>query len=272
MNPLPVAIVAWRGAVAVAAAVLGAVLAARIGRVKHEHLDMLINFSAGALLAVAAFHLLPEAALHMKLWSVAASALLGTLTFVLIDKFLEQHCPACFPHGGGRALGRIGALVIVAMSLHSMMDGVALAAAYEAGPLVGQDPHTGAHSLAGQANIGLLVLVAVALHKVPEGMTLASLRMHEGSSPTAATLVTLAVELATGVGVGAGLLLHGAPMGWIMAILGFTAGSFVYVVLLSLLAQIREGPPHHWREILAQAGFGVALILILAQVLERSGI
>jgi zinc transporter ZupT len=273
MTPVPVAILAWRGAIAVAAAVLGAVLAAIFGRAtrehssveqlaaQHQHLDVLINFSAGALLAVAAFHLLPEAAHSMKLWPAVASAALGALTFILVDRFLEQHCPACFPHGERRPLGRIGALVIVAMSLHSVMDGLALVAAYVA--------RTGPHPLASEANIGILVLVAVAVHKVPEGMTLASLRIHEGSSPSAAVLVTLAVELATGAGVGFGLLLHGAPFGWVMAVLGFTAGSFVYVVLLSLLAQIREG---NRVQILVQAGLGVAMVLILARALEGAGV
>ncbi|HEY3269084.1 MAG TPA: ZIP family metal transporter [Armatimonadota bacterium] len=251
--PTPTEMVILRAGVATAAALVGAGIGVSMRNVAHSTLCGLVSLAAGALLAVTAVHIVPEAAelistMGLPGWFFTLLAVLAGLgTFYLVGKYVYYMCPACAATASERQEGylRLGVLMIVTLTLHSMMDGLAIAAGYE---------H---HDM----TLGALILVAVSYHKVPEGLALVSVCRLAGFSRLKALLTTLAVEMTTALGalLGTRVLAHASPL-WLGVTLGFVAGSFLYTVGFATLKEMLE---HERGSIIAYALTGAVSILVI---------
>jgi zinc transporter ZupT len=176
-----------------------------------------VPFSAGVLLGVALFGLVPELAGDLG-W--AASLLLfaaGYGLLLLLNRYYPV-CPTCSHdhdhHSCSTELHGFAGPLIAAAALHSFLDGWSVATAQLAVPL----------------GLRVAVPLAVALHKVPEGVALGGiLRASVKTRGVALGWASLA-EGATLVGGALGLLM--APhLGtqWITYPLGVTAGWLFYL-------------------------------------------
>lgn len=217
----------------------------------------IIGFAAGAFLALALLHLIPEAALEIG-WPLAlASAALGYAVSLLISRRASGFCPACSltgdPEPPRPALDRkpvhaepgIGAPLLLVVAVHCLLDGLALTGS-------GRHGHTAE-----------LMSLALLVHKLPEGMAVAAVLRSQGRGVGAAIGITALVEALTLAGalLGATLLAQGA---WLLAALtGAVGGSFGYLSGLTLLTLMRQR-----RSNLLAAGAG-ALLLILGHVAYR---
>lgn len=246
---IPVTIVMARSLVALAAAALGGLLATS-PRLGHRALCGMVSFAGGTLLSVAIFAVMPETA-EMVGWSrVPLFVTLGVLVLYTVNKRMGTHCPAehasaLQPDHGYIAMS---SLLVVAVGVHSFMDGFSIAIA----------AHTS--SLA----FGWLVLAAVAFHKVPEGMALVSVGRQAGMGPSRALLVAVLVESTTLFGSALGILIGPVSRLAVGAALGFVAGSFLFVGGYALVEEARD---HEWRSVVGWAIVGMALMFILARTL-----
>jgi zinc transporter ZupT len=184
----------------------------------RQRVRVVVPFSAGVLLGVSLFGLLPELAAEAG-W--LASGLLfaaGYGLLIAVNKFVYPVCPTCaHDHDHNTCAtelhGFAGPLVAAA-ALHSFLDGWSIA------------------TVQSTAHLGLRVAVplAVALHKLPEGIALGGiLRASVKGRATAMGWCALA-EGATLLGGALGLIM--APhLGtqWIMYPLGITAGWLFYL-------------------------------------------
>ena len=118
---------------------LGATAATMLGGLAalglRERLHLVLGFSAGAVIAVAFFDLLPEAlslAAHPPR-TVIAIAALGFFLYLLFDRLVSLHGAR---QGTSTSLwrGRIGA---GSFSAHSLLDGFAIGISFRAGQAVG---------------------------------------------------------------------------------------------------------------------------------------
>ena len=252
------ALVLARALIAVLAAVVGGVIAAFVGRIGHRLRCAMISFAAGALLAVSILDILPEAAELGGVVPVLVAAPLGFAVFYAVGRWLYVICPACNATAldAERGYLRLGLLLVISISLHAFMDGLALAAGHAAAHAAGHEAAPG---------LGLIILFAVSYHKVPEGLSLTSLAMAGGASPVRAVVLTALVELITGVGALAGLALHSVPPHLLGLVLGVVAGSFLYVVVFALLREMWE---HERRTIILDAGLGFLSIVIVGWVVR----
>lgn len=179
---------------------------------------VVVPFSAGVLLGVAAFGLLPELAQSAGWSRSLALAVIGYALLIAIDRFVHPICPTCAHdhdhHGCADELHGLAAPLIIAAAVHSFLDGWTVTTAQFAAPL----------------GLQLAVPLAVALHKLPEGIALGGIvRAALHSRPAAFTWVVLA-EAVTVVGGAAGLRM--APLlgtTWILYPLGLTAGWILYL-------------------------------------------
>jgi zinc transporter ZupT len=172
-------------AVAAAADVAGAVIVTTVHKRWHAPLRYFVAGGAGFMLAAAFVRMLPEAT-HVP----------HAYVFVLVGYFgvhLFEHTFAPHFHFGEEthpeALVRpaAGWLAVVGLGVHTLFDGVAIAAGFMVSPTLG----------------GVLFL-AVVVHKIPEGFTIASIMLASGHSPAAALgggavlgVLTLAGAIAT---------------------------------------------------------------------------
>lgn len=229
--------------------------------VSHRMLCGLVSFAAGALLAVTVRHIIPETLEMLGVFPGILSLIGGTLIFAAIGKYVYFLCPACAAsateHEGGYL--RLGILMMVAMGIHSTVDGLAISA----GSIVAG--HTGTVS-----SVGLLILFAVSYHKIPEGMALVSVARLAGYARGKALLVTILIELTTAVGAFVGILfLHGMSNILLGLTLGLVAGSFLYTVGFALL---KEMYAHEKGSIVIYVAMGFVSILALGFLLSALGI
>jgi len=112
---------------------LGGMTALRV----QDKLHLILGFSAGAVIALAFFDLLPEAmrigAAHPAPDMLLAIAALGFLGYMVLDRI--------FALRGERGALERGSLGAASLSAHSLTDGLALGFAFQASPRIG---HLGA--------------------------------------------------------------------------------------------------------------------------------
>jgi len=179
---------------------------------------VVVPFSAGVLLGVVLFGLLPELGKETGWLRTLLLVAGGYGVLLLINRYVAPVCPSCAHNHDheacGTALHGFAAPLIAASMLHSFFDGWSVATAQMA-PLMA---------------IRIAVPLAVALHKAPEGIALGGIARASIESRPAALLWCVAAEGTTLAGGIAGLAI--APrLGtvWIVYPLGLAAGWLFYL-------------------------------------------
>ena len=195
---------------------LGAGLGTAVGSVAPRRLHLMVWIAAGAMLGVTLFDVFPEAIDVIGPASALLAALSGfALLWAMSRSFLHVR-PSCaiaeLGDGSGLGLGRGVTLMLVALGLHSLLDGVGLAT------------EIGGHR-------DLAMLVGISLHKLPEGLALTLLLTGAGLSRGRALGASLGIEALTVVGGLLGTLALGrvAPF-WPAAVAAHVAGGFLFLI------------------------------------------
>jgi ZIP family zinc transporter len=251
-------LIIMRAAIAIIAAGVGGLIGVTWRRSSHKTLCALVSFAAGALLSVTIVDIIPEAAGITGVgWIRAlAATVVGATVFYLIGRYVYYLCPACAASATEEQRGylRLGVLLMVALAIHSTVDGLAIAAS----------------SKAHREVVALLVLFAVSYHKVPEGLALVSVTRLAGFSRWRSLGLTILIELTTGIGAFVGLIVLGALSEfWLGMTLGIVGGSFLYVVGFALVREMME---HERLSIVTYLILGFVSILIVGFALNAAGI
>jgi zinc transporter ZupT len=180
--------------------------------------QVVVPLSAGVLLGVVAFGLLPE--LMSELGRGVSLALFGTGygLLLLINRYAYPVCPTCAHDHDHNAcdteLHGFAAPLISAAAVHSFLDGWSVATVQLAAPL----------------GLRIAVPLAVALHKLPEGIALGGILRASMCKRSAAFWLCVLAEGATLAGGAVGLAM-GPHLGtrWITYPLGVTAGWLMYL-------------------------------------------
>jgi len=244
-------VILLRAGLAVGAAMGGALLAALLGGIGHRPRCALISLAAGCLLAVGAIGIFPEVRELLGLSRAAGAMAVGVLVFFLVSKYLYFICPACSATATDHDRGfvQLSWLLIAAGAFHALMDGIAIALGAEVG-----------------GKIGVLVLAAVAAHKIPEGMALVAIGLQAGQGRLGALLIALMVEMMTALGSSVGLLAGEIPLAGVGIALGVAGGSFLYVGVFALAAEMGE---HERTSIAVWAGLGFFALAALLRLLPE---
>ena len=222
---------------------------------KEQHL---LSLAAGALLATAFMHLLPEALESGRgPQQLFTTLLVGLVFFFLLDKAElwhhghEHHHGHGHAHGAGHAhaheepvLRSGGWAVLTGDSVHCFGDGILIASAFVA-----------------DTRLGFVAALAVLAHEVPHHIgDLAVLRQTSGSRRAALVKVSLAGAV-TPLGGLVGWWLVDQLVGYLPFFLVVASSSFIYVALADLIPQLQKRLGA--RETLAQVAWllvGIALV------------
>jgi zinc and cadmium transporter len=220
-------------ALVVLASLLGGALPSRL-HLTHTRLQVTVSFVAGLMLGVALLHMIPHAAHEISIDATARWAVGGLLVmFFLIRLFHFHEHEAGMGNGEGEDPGKplsrghphpwIG--VAIGLSIHSAVDGVALASSTlaEEGPVAG---------------IG--TFLAVFLHKPLDALAITSLMVASGWPARTRRIVNVGFALICPLG--AVLFVMGAGAGSeavLGAALAFAAGAFLCISLGDLLPELQ---------------------------------
>lgn len=203
-------------------------------RLTHTRMQVIVSFVAGVMLGVSLFHLIPHAAKAAHSLDQVVHWTAGGLLvmFLLLRTFhFHEHEVGLdhgheHPHTGGQGLAWVG--VALGIGLHSILDGVALAASVVA------ESHGGVRAA------GLGTFAAVLLHKPLDALAITSLMAAGGWTGRARNLVNVGVALMCPLG--AALFYAGAgaePGVAVGCALAFSAGVFLCISLGDLLPELQ---------------------------------
>ncbi len=185
----------------------------------HRIILPLVAFSAGSLLGGALFHLLPEAVERMgngtPVWGAAA---LGFALFFSLEQFLHwHHCHK--PTAEHRR--PVTYLILVADTLHNLLDGMALGAAFLL-----------------DVRVGIATWIAAAAHEIPQELGDFGVLLHGGWSKKKALLFNFLSGLAcVAGGILVWTLAHGVD---VTVLLPLAAGSFLYIAAADLVPEVNK--------------------------------
>jgi zinc and cadmium transporter len=269
MNPAalsPIFLLIAFSVLALAAALMGGMLPTLI-HLTHTRLQVAVSFVGGLMLGLSLLGMLPHALHQVGSPQAAVGWLLGGfLLMFFLQRFLPFHhhdvadgspVEACghahsLAERSARSLSWMG--VAFGLSLHSIFDGLAMAAA------VASDAHHHGGSL------GLGAALAVILHKPFGALAISTLMVASRAARRTQVLVNVGFALVTPLGallffLGAGPLAHSHPA-WLGAALAFCAGTFLCIACMGLLPELQFHTHDRVKLSLALlAGIGVAVLI-----------
>lgn len=213
----------------------------------RDQLHLILGFSAGAVIGVVFFDLLPEALeLSRQYWDAGTVLTLtatGFLLYLLLDRLtiLHRHDGADCHNTHHHHRGALGA---GSLSIHSFFDGLAVGFAFQV---------SGA--------VGLIVTVAVLVHDFSDGVNTVGLIVKSGGDRRAATRWLLADALAPALGILATFFIE-LPEIVLGPILALFAGFFLYIGAGELLPESHHAHPTRLTTVMTIAGVIVMYLAI----------
>ena len=214
---------------------------------RRDRLHLILGFSAGAVLGVALFDLLPEAFdLATTRYSTATVTLfvaIGFFSFMFLNRILLLH-PEDHDADDDAAPRRSGALGAASLSLHSFLDGVAIGLAFKVSTAV-----------------GAVVAAAVLAHDFSDGINTVTVVLKSRGRGLSA-LRWLAVDaLAPLLGVASTYLftLSDVKLGIVLALF---CGFFLYIGASDLLPESHHRHPKALTGLMNIAGAAVIWVAI----------
>jgi len=225
----------------------GGLLALRLA----SRMQWVLGFSAGAVVAVAFFDLLPEAlelaAPTFGVPKVFACAAAGLLIYLLFDRVLlfqgqrvRDRLAAQPPGVRAEADTRHRATLFAgSLSLHSLLDGIAIGLAFQA-----------------SAAVGAVVAIAVLTHDFSDGVNTMNVVLRNDSNRRRALQWLLADAVAPGLGIFSTLFFRVQPdvLGVILALF---SGFFLYIGASDLIPESHRAFPKALTTLMTLLGIAV---------------
>ncbi|MDE1924749.1 MAG: ZIP family metal transporter [Patescibacteria group bacterium] len=232
--------------VAIAAAcatMLGGSLALKL----RDKLHIILGFSAGAVVAVAFFDLLPEALelggkVH-QLSTVVSFAALGFLLYLTLDRIILLHNHA-HENGDEHPVESRGHIRAGSLSIHSFLDGVGIGLAFQV-----------------SAAVGAVVAAAVLAHDFSDGINTVNVVVRHGGERSKALRWLLVDALAPVLGVIVTLFftLSEDSLGLLLAMF---AGFFLYIGASDLIPESHHQHPKFLTTLMTLIGAAVLYLAI----------
>ena len=209
-----------------------------------DRLHLILGFSAGAIIGVAFFDLIPEALeLGSALYdtsTIMSITALGFVCYMLLDRFALLHDHSHGNHDECQR-GRFGA---GSLSIHSFLDGAAIGLAFQV-----------------SAAVGLVVAIAVLVHDFSDGINTVNLILKNKGTNKSAFKWLLVDASAPVLGM-LSTLFFTLPETALGVVLAIFAGFFLYIGASDLLPESHHSHPTAWTTFATVLGMGVLFLAI----------
>ncbi len=209
-----------------------------------DKLHLILGFSAGAVLGVALFDLLPEAidltsgTYNIQIISILIAA--GFAIYMLLDRYFSMHGHDDHCENPSHN-GKLGASALV---FHSFLDGFGIGLAFKISPA-----------------IGWVVALAVLTHDFSDGVNTVSMIVKNKGGRKSAIKWLIADSLAPAIGVATTYLItvSGSTLGLILSVY---IGLFLYISASDLIPESHHQHPAAWTTLSTILGMLVILLAV----------
>jgi ZIP family zinc transporter len=223
----------------------------------RDRLHLILGFTAGVLLGVVAFDLLPEIFHLLNATGTGVTVpmvalVVGFLGFHIVEKLtIIHHWPGHgFGHGHEHAADRkvpqVGVVSALALSAHSFFDGVGIGLAFQV-----------------NNSVGFAVALAVIAHDFSDGLNTVTLMLAHGNTPRR-SLWLLALDATTPILGVASTYLFQLSEQQLLVYLGLFTGFLIYIGASDILPEAHADHPS--RLTIALTVVGTLFIFLVTRV------
>lgn len=209
-------------------------------KINERTLHIMLGLSAGILLGICFFDIIPEAYKIGGASTVGLGVGLGFFTLLLIEKHLigAGGNEAGHHFAGDAKIQPFGTLAMAGLVVHGFIDGFVIPLSFSAGNV-----------------LGTIVGLGVALHQIPDSFVAASISLSAGFSKKKTFGSVFLTALDTPIGILAGLLLLSQGSWFIPLGIAFSAGTFIFVAAADLIPELQHHEQSRTVTISIMAGF-----------------
>lgn len=209
-----------------------------------DKLHLILGFSAGAVIGVAFFDLLPEALELVEGFydadMITGIVALGFLFYMVLDRVVTLHAHD-HDEDGHTHRGTLGA---GSFAIHSFLDGIAIGLAFQV-----------------SVAVGIVVAIAVLVHDFSDGINTVNMILKTGGTRLRAFMWLLAGSIAPVLGVVATLFFT-LPAHQLGLVLASFCGFFLYIGASDLLPESHHRHPTLLTSAMTVLGMGVLYLAI----------
>lgn len=226
------------------ATLLGGLFALRF----KDKLHLILGFSAGAVIGVAFFDLLPEAIeLGSSVYDISFITMItaiGFVSYMILDRFVFFHSHGTHEHEHENHNHQRGILGAGSLSFHSFLDGVAIGLAFQV-----------------SSAVGMIVAIAVLVHDFSDGINTVNMILKNGGDKKKAFKWLIIDALAPVLGI-LSTLFFTLPSSALGIILAIFSGFFLYIGASDLLPESHHNHPTYWTTFITLLGVVVIFVAI----------
>jgi len=187
----------------------------------RDRRHLLLGFSAGAVMAVALFDILPEVFALDGGSSYMPFAAVGFLAFFGLERYTTLHRSREHVHTSIAHEQELGTLSAAGLTFHSFLDGVAIGVGFQT-----------------SGKVGLLIALGIIVHDLSDGLNTVTVVLAHGNAHKLAMSWLAADMVAPVLGATTALVINlDGLLPWLLA---FFAGSFLYIGASDLLPEAKE--------------------------------
>ena len=205
----------------------------------------MVSFSAGGLLGDAFIHLIPESIGETGLeTSGSILIIMGILSSFIVERFLQwRHChiPTSDEHPHSFAY-----MNLFGDAVHNLIDGVIVGGSYLA-----------------SVPLGISTTIAVIFHEIPQELGDFGVLIYGGFNKRKALFFNFLTALTAIFGAIISFIIGSAIEGFILLVIPFAAGNFIYIAGSDLIPELRKDEPNPRKAALQVASISLGIITML---------
>lgn len=198
----------------------GGLLACFLPDKNKRVISFILEYSAGLMMAIVCFDLLPNSFAFAPLSAVILGLLIGVILMIFSENCLKYSKKIAEEDV---SIKNTGLAIALGISLHNLLEGLAVGSGFDA-----------------DFKLGLSLAIAILLHDIPEGVSIAMPLHAGGTSRIKSFLITLASGIPMGLGALIGALVGKLSTLYIAMCLSIAGGAMLYIVFANMLPESKR--------------------------------
>ena len=242
----------------------GIASAVLLNRPSENMMCQTLSFAAGIMIGIVSFGLVPEAVDNAGTPAAICGLIIGIIVIMILNRIVDRlsksstgdlrvhHTPEELYHADqilhSRAkMLRSGTVMLIAMCLHHLPEGIAIGAG-------------ASHDI----RLGLILFIMITLHNIPEGMAVAATLLSGGLKRSKVVFITAVSGAPTFLGGLIGMMIGNISVTAVALSLSAAGGAMLYIVFGEIIPQSVVMTKNRTSSIVTMTGIiaGLALTLL----------